>query len=228
MDEKDYENLINSIQDTISAHKKIGENINGMNDKLNTYSKLDNLTDKRRKVFDFLKLKYNDNTDTRKKYFEQMYNNKKIINSQENKINQLKQKINENKHTNDTTNRNISLEKYEKKKYDYYRTMYRVLIIIQLLAIIIIIGNISGILPRNFTFISIGTLSLGVIVYLLYYIYFNNYNRDKHDWDKIYFSDVNESKSECVVPPTQEEKDREEIKKLADEKIKEIIKSQST
>lgn len=227
MEEKDYEKLISSIQDTIDAHKKIGENVNVMNDQLKEYSKIDDLTNKRRKVFNFLESKYNQNTETRKKYFQQMYNNKKILNSQQNKINRLQKELKEYKHNNDTTNRTISQEKYEIKKYDYYRTMYRILIIIQLLVILIIIGNISRVLPQNFTFITIGVLAIGVICYLLYYIYFNNYNRDKYNWDKLYFDDPKNTGRECIVPPTQEEKDKEEIKKIADEKIKEIVQSQS-
>lgn len=227
MDDKDYEKLINSIQDTINAHKKIGDNVGKMNEELEEYSKINDLVEKRKKIFEFLESKYNKNTDTRKQHFDQMYSNKKLINSQQAKINELKQKITEHKHTSDTTKRRVAKEKYEKKKYEYYKNMYRVLIIVQLFVILIIIGNISGMFTKNYTFIIIGIILVAVVCYLLYYVYFNNYNRDKFDWDKIYFGDPSDTSAECVVPPTQEEKDIENMKKVADEKIKEIIKEQS-
>lgn len=219
----DYEELTKDIQKTIKEQDDMYREIQGTtpdeNKKYKLEGKISNLKERRDNIFAYLQDKYNNNTILRKTHFDELYENKKILNNQEAEIKYLNKQIHLTKTQTDTETRKINIEKYEHKKFQYYFNLY-IIIACVFVALILVLLMIKNKMLSN----SIGgyIIMIGLILllaYVLYYVYLNNYNRDKFHWDKLYFDNPSNQSSKCEAIISEEDIELSKLEKLAAKKI---------
>jgi hypothetical protein len=70
---------------------------------------------------------------------------------------------------------------------------------------------------------SVSLIAFLTLCYTLYVVYYNNYNRDKHDWNRFYFEAPKLDSSKCLTGESKEDKEMEELEKLAAQKIRDFV-----
>ena len=74
------------------------------------------------------------------------------------------------------------------QKNDYYMFMYKVLILVQI-AVILLIISIIGLVNKNTCLILVFILLIAAIIFMVYYIYIANLDRNKFSWNKYDLND---------------------------------------
>jgi hypothetical protein len=222
----EYEALSTEIRETIKIQDEMYRDIQGISKDENSQYKLDEKIDdlklRRNNIFNFLKDKYNSNTVLRKKYFDETYENKLMLQDQDENIKYLKQKIGQTQGDADTHTRKINMEKYDKQKFEYYYNLYIIIICILVLLVFVLLVTKNRILSRSTGKNVVMLILLMLLVYIIYYVYFNNYNRDKFDWDKSYFPEPKSGGMQCQEILSEEDAELEKLEQLASQKIKDF------
>jgi cation transport ATPase len=227
----EYQKLTDTIKNTIKKQDELYRNLQSESsatfitdsNKYKLDSAVGNLADQRNKIWNYLQNKYEENTKLRKYYFDKTSKNKKTLDTQKKEIAFLENKLEIAGTDAETAQRNVKREIYEQKKYEYYIYLYRI-ILASLFAILIT----NALVMINMIDIWIGYIvSLCIVVvmllYVVYYVYFNNINRDKFDWDKFLFPNISDNNAgNCIPYVSEEDKEIEKLDKLADSKIKEF------
>lgn len=205
----EYNDLLKEIQDTIEEQNDAYLELNQFskdtvaNDNLDTT--ITDLAEKRKEIMRFLEAKYNQNTDLRKTLFESLYENKKELTIQRNEIDFLEKKIKDQSNDRSTYQKQIDNQKYKTNEIKYYNNFLFVLLSVQICIIIIL--SLSKILGKTYVMYTVGFILLCTLAYTLYTVYYNNYNRDKTDWNKFYFESPDIEKNVCAVPDSDNEDD---------------------
>lgn len=223
---KEYENLSKEIQDTINSQDEMYREIQGVtvegNQKYKLEGRIEDLKERRNNIFKFLQDKYNQNTTLRKKYFEELVENKKVLENQENEIESLQKKIKSIKQTKDTNTRQVNIEKYERNKNDYYYNLYIMIVVVLVLLVVILHMIVARLISKGIGMNIVMGILLLSLVYIVYYVYFNNYNRDEFHWDKLYFPEPKLSGSQCQEIISEEDEELAKLEELATQKIKDF------
>jgi hypothetical protein len=227
---KEYNKLTKEIQETIVKQDELYTKMKGDTDafiqekkefKLNR--KIDNLKNHRNEVWNYLKDKYNENTRLRKFYFDKMDENKKTLQQQESEIKYLQDKLKEKKTESTTLQKNVNWEKYKTDRYNYYFFLYKIICVVLLLNLLLLVCNYYDMLGKQAAIYGVAVLTLCLLSYVVYYVYLNNLNRSNQDWDKIDVEPPEDADGgNCVPYVSEEEKEIEKIKRLADSKLDKI------
>jgi hypothetical protein len=230
---QDYNSLMFEIKTTIDKNDNLFKLIQKANyPNAGTYSsdllnykidtQVNDLKKAREQIWDFLKKKYEENTNLRTYYFTE-------IRKVDNHIKELESQKQEHIDFIETTNikkttsiKSIKNEKYNFNKMEYYLFLYKILVFIQLAILAIITLCITGIIPRTTCLILTVIILISTIAFVGYYVFFVNIGRNKFSWSKFeHKSDVPIKAGKCLDDISPEDKVKEET----DAKIDEIIKN---
>ena len=75
-------------------------------------------------------------------------------------------------------------------KNDYYMFMYKVLLVVQSVVVLLIISSMYGMMPKNTLLIIVFIILIACLIFIVYYIYIANLDRNKFSWTKF---DVDDS-----------------------------------
>lgn len=228
----DYTMLTQQIQETIKNQNNLYQEMRGSNfmkgqEQFKIDESVEDLETYRIKIWDFLKSKYNENTQMYKEYTNKLNENKIKINKQKKELEKVREELKDIARANTTSQHQIKRQRYIRKRFDYYQHLYYVIIATQILMLIILYLNVDNLISKTSAFIIVLLILSVLAIYILYYVYFNNYNRNKFDWSAFYFDEgtttvMNEK--ECPPVVSQEEKEFKEISNGADGKIKNFVK----
>ena len=232
-DSYDYKSLMFEIKTTIDKNDALFKLIHKANyPNAGTYSsdlldyKIDtqviDLKKAREQIWDFLKKKYEENSNLRTYYFTE-------IRKVDNHIKDLETQKQEHIDFIETTNikkttsiKSIKNEKYNLNKMEYYLFLYKILVFIQLAILAIITLCITGIIPRTTCLILTVIILISTIAFVGYYVFFINIGRNKFSWNKFeHKSDVPIKAGKCLNDAISPE---DKVKEETDSKIDEIIK----
>lgn len=231
----EYEKLTQVINDTIKKQDDLYRDLQDINpDERRNYkisSTVNDLTQQRNEIWNFLEKKYNENTKMRELYFKKQADNNKVIVAQTTEIENLKDLLDRETNKTTTNNKKFTNKKYEINKFIYYQHMYRVLI--GCLLVIMLFGNMAvlGIFSVGLSYMLISVILGLMIIYVFVYYYVNNIGRDAFYWDKFIFErNTDVDKIECDIATVNKNEEAnakmKNLEKTASSRIQEFNKQQ--
>ena len=234
--EKDYEQLANEIQQTIDRHNNTFKLIkstqysdsNSYESAFKDYKlnkEVDDVESQRKEIWEVLTKKYNENTKMRNFFYQEMKNIDLQLMKQESTLEELLGNYQKLKQNNDTLAADLKHGKYNMQKNDYYMFMYKVLLFVQLSSIVLLIISVMGFINKNTCLIIVFILFIATIIFMLYYIYIANLDRNKFSWTKYDLNDnsiASGGRGQCNSNLSKPKKktDREQ---LIDERVSQIV-----
>jgi hypothetical protein len=222
---QEYDKLTKEIEETVEKQNKMYYELKNIDEEdvqsANIDSTITDLQERRNNIMNFLEGKYNNNTELRKSLFDNLYENKKELTVQEHEMNELEKKIRDQNEEKTTFHKKVNNQKYKTNKYNYYNQYLAILVVIQIFIIILL--NLSRYLGKTYIMYSVSLIAFLTLCYTLYVVYYNNYNRDKHDWNRFYFEAPKLDSSKCLTGESKEDKEMEELEKLAAQKIRDFV-----
>lgn len=191
----DYDNLVNEIKNTIEKNNRLFQQIqqsnypnagNYQSDLINYKIdvKVNDLKNTRQEIWDFINKKYNENTKLKKFYFDEIRKADEFLKIQINDLQELQKQLTISRSNDSSTTEKIKQNKYEFYSQEYYKKLYIILIIVQVCIIIILYLSYLHFLPVSTGFIiSLIIISL-TLLYVIYYVFYNNIGRSKKSWHK--------------------------------------------
>lgn len=179
----------------------------------------ENVQTQREQLFDFLKMKYNELTQNRKKNFMSQCDIIKEIELYKKDIIKIEKKLEGLKQSNSTYARKVERQNYNRDLFYYHIDLYKIVISGLLVCLLISIIGYSmsayntinlAILYLFLTSIIIGYLL--IIIYIIYYLTYNIKNRNKFRFDKLDLENLakGEEKLSCdPEKPSSAELERE-------------------
>jgi len=76
-------------------------------------------------------------------------------------------------------------------KYVYFRTMYRVLIFIQLVCVVFLLVGLTEMLPKYTILVIVFILLIACLGFMFYYAFIGKAGMDKFSWDRYAPRDIN-------------------------------------
>lgn len=197
-----YQNLITDIDRTINENERLFKEMRETNYEKGTDYESDlkdykinkevtNVNDTRQQLWEVLDKKYNDNTKLRKFYFNELVNLDIQLKKQNEQLKKLIDEVNTLETTNSTIKRHIKKDKYDMNKYVYFRTMYRVLIFIQLVCVVFLLMGLADMIPKYTVLVIVFILLLACLGFMFYYAFIGNAGMDKFSWDRHAPRDIN-------------------------------------
>ena len=231
----DYEILLSDIKKTIDKNDELFKLIqkanypdagayssNLLNYKIDT--QVTDLKKARTQIWDFLSQKYEENSNLRAYYFNEIRKVDTHIEELEKEKTKLINEIETNEIKQNTFSKSVKNEKYNYYKMEYYLFLYKLLVFIQLLLLAVITLCIVGILPKTTCLVLTVIILIATIAFVSYYVFYVNIGRSKFSWGKFeHNNDVSAVKGGQCVDTTgvsQNDKDKANV----DAKIDEIIK----
>jgi len=231
----DYEILLSDIKKTIDKNDELFKLIqkanypdagsyssNLLNYKIDT--QVTDLKKARTQIWDFLSQKYEENTNLRSYYFNEIRKVDTHIEELEKEKAKLINKIETNKIKENTFSKSLKNEKYNYYKMEYYLFLYKLLVFIQLAILAVITLCIVGILPKTTCLVLTVIILIATIAFVSYYVFYVNIGRSKFSWGKFeHNNDTTEVKGgQCVDSTGVSQSDK--AKANVDAKIDEMIK----
>jgi hypothetical protein len=191
----DYENLVNEIKNTIEKNNTLFQQIqqsnypnagNYQSDLINYKIdvKVNDLKNTRQEIWDFINKKYNENTKLKKFYFDEIRKADEFLKIQMNDLQELQKQLTISESKDSSTNEKIKQNKYELYSHEYYKKLYIILMIIQVCILILLCLSYLQVLPVGTSLIiSLIVISL-TLLYVIYYVFYNNIGRSKKSWYK--------------------------------------------
>jgi hypothetical protein len=197
-----YKNLIMDIDRTINENERLFKEMKNANyDNSGNYEsdlknykinkEVTNVNENRQQLWEALDKKYNDNTKLRKFYFSELVNLDIQLKKQNEQLNKLIEEVNKLETNSSTIQRNIKKDKYNMNKYIYFRTMYRVLIFIQLVCVVFLLIGLSDMIPKYTTLVIVFILLMACLGFMFYYAFIGRAGMDKFSWDRYAPRDIN-------------------------------------
>lgn len=222
---EEYDKLTKEIEETVEKQNKMYYELKNLDEEdvqnANIDTTITDLQARRNNIMNFLEEKYKNNTELRKSLFDDLYENKKELTIQAHEIKELEKKIREQNEEKTTYQKKVNNQKYQTNKYNYYNQYLLVILLIQVFIIILL--NLSNYLGKIYIMYSVSLIAFLTLSYTLYIVYYNNYNRDKFDWNKFYFKAPESDVPICTTGESKEDKELEELEKLAAQKIKDFV-----
>jgi hypothetical protein len=237
--EKDYQQLSNEIQQTIDRHNNTFKLIkssqysdsNSYESAFKDYKlnkEVDDVETQRKEIWEVLTKKYNENTKMRKYFYDELKNVDLQLLKQEDTIEELLNINQKLKSKNTTLSADLKHGKYSIQKNDYYMFMYKVLIFLQLISIVLLVVSILGIVNKNTSLILVFILFISAIIFMLYYIYISNLDRNKFSWNKYDINDmsIQEGGSKQCNTNLSKPKRKTDREQLIDERVKQLVEDE--
>lgn len=229
----DYQNLLTEIKNTIDKNDRLFQQIQQANypnagnytsDLLNYKidTKINDLTKARNTVWDFVNKKYQENTNLRSFYFDEIRKSEGHLEELNKQKQELIDNINDKELQTTTAYENMKQQKYLFDKKHYYLFLYKLLVIIQIVILFILAFCLTNILPRATCLTIIIIILIATLAFVGYYVFYVNIGRNAFNWAK-FDHDVNvQSKGgQCADSSGMTPADKQ--KAAADIAVKEII-----
>ena len=232
----DYQTLMTEIQQTINKNDLLFKQIQQsnypdagtyssdlLNYKINT--KVTDLTDARKQIWDFLNKKYAENTKLRAYYFDELRKVEQHINELTNQQNDIIDSIQGKELMTSTTSESIKQQKYMYEKMEYYQYLYKVILFVQIAILAVITLCITGIIPRATCLIITVILLIAAVAFVAYYVFFVNIGRSMFSWTKFeHDNSIANTANQCVNKSTVSKSDMQ--KATADAAVADLIAAQ--
>ena len=188
--------------------------------------KINDLSQKREAIWNYLNKEYQENTKERKLNFKLLSQREKDIEKQVKEIKNLKQDKEQITTKDNIRNRNIGHQKFIAKRHDYYFYLYKLIAVVLIMTSFVLAISLYGYVSKQ-TAIQISTVSMLVLLsYSVYYIVIRSFNRDKFDWDAYYFKGESledsrkRQKQVCETPVSEEDQEMNRLENEAGEILK--------
>jgi hypothetical protein len=191
----DYQILMTEIKTTIDKNDALFKQIQQSNyPNAGSYTsdlidykidtKVTDLTEARKQIWDFLNKKYAENTKLRTYYFDEIRKADEHITDLSNQQQEYIDSLQEKKLTSSTANESIKNEKYNYNKMEYYLFLYKVLIFVQIAILAVITLCIIGLIPRATCLVITVIFLIATAAFVGYYVFFVNIGRNMFSWTK--------------------------------------------
>lgn len=231
---EDYQLLLSEIQSTIDKNDSLFKQIQKSNyPDAGTYSsdllnyKIDkqvtDLTATRTQIWDFLTKKYNENTNLRAHYFDEIRKADDHIADITGQKSDIIDLIQAKQVMTSTADKSIKQQKFYFNKMEYYLFLYKVLVLLQIVILAVITLCIVGIIPRTTCLIITLIILIAAAAFVGYYVFIVNIGRSMFSWTKFEHDNNAISRDRKCSGPTMVSTE-EKQKALADKEIDEIIK----
>lgn len=230
----DYQFLLSEIQYTIDKNDSLFKQIQQSNypnagsytsDLLNYKidTQVTDLTETRTQIWDFLSKKYNENTNLRAYYFDEIRKADDHITDLTGQKNDIIDLIQAKQVMTSTADESIKQQKFYFNKMEYYLFLYKVLVLLQIAILAVITLCIVGIIPRTTCLIITLIILIAAAAFVGYYVFIVNIGRSMFSWTKFEHdnSSIGQNKI-CSSPKVVSKADKQ--KALADQEIDAIIK----
>jgi hypothetical protein len=229
----DYQKLLNSIKNTIDKNDRLFQQIQQANypnagnyssDLLNYKidTKVNDLTQARQTVWDFVNKKYQENTKLRSFYFDEIRKADGHITDINSQMQEIIDSIKKKQLQTSTSNESIKQQKYIYDKKQYYLFLYKILIAVQTFILICLVLCLSGIIPRSTCLIITVIILLATLAFVGYYVFYVNIGRSAFNWAKFEHNNNIQSKGgQCADNSTITPADKQ--KAIADEAVQKLI-----
>ena len=234
----DYQALLSDIQTTINKNDILFKQIQQVNyPNAGTYSsdllnykintKVTDLTQARTQIWDFLNKKYNENTNLRAYYFDELRKADDYISDLTEKKSDLIDLIESKNIMTSTADESIKQNKYFFNKMIYYLFLYKVLVIVQIMILAVITVCIIGIIPKTTCLIITLIILIATAAFVGYYVFIVNIGRSMFSWTKFEHDNnsviANNNSKQCAnAAAVSNTADKEKV--LADQEVDAIIK----
>jgi hypothetical protein len=233
-----YQSLLTEIQNTIDRNDKLFQQIqqsnypnagNYQSDLLNY--KIDvqvsDLTKARQSVWDFLNKKYQENTNLRSYYFNEIRKVDEHIAQLNNQQQELIDSIQKKELQSTTANESIKFQKYQMDKKHYYLFLYKLLLSIQTVILICLALCLTGMIPRATCLIVIVIILIATVAFVGYYVFYVNISRSAFSWAKFeHDNNILAKGGQCVDNSGVSDTDKQ--KAAADLAIQNLISQNQT
>ena len=234
----DYNTLLLEIKNTIDKNDKLFQQIQQANypnagayqsDLLNY--KIDvqtrDLVKARQTVWDFLNKKYQENTNLRSYYFDEIRKADEHISQLDKQQNELIEAIKKKQLQTTTANESIQFQKYQFDKKHYYLFLYKLLLVIQIIILVCLSLCLTGIIPRATSLVVIVIILIATVAFVGYYVFYVNIGRNAFSWHKFeHDNGIMAKGGQCV--DTTGVSDADKQKAAADAAVNDIIKQNQT
>lgn len=191
----DYQNLLNAIKNTIDKNDRLFQQIQQANypyagnytsDLLNYKidTKVNDLTQARQTVWDFVNKKYQENTKLRSFYFDEIRKADTHITDLNSQMQEIIDSIEKKQLQTSTANESMKQQKYMFDKKQYYLFLYKLLLIVQSIILVCLALCLTGMLPRATCLILIVIILLATLAFVGYYVFYVNIGRSSFSWAK--------------------------------------------
>jgi len=228
-----YQNLLLEIKNTIDKNDKLFQQIqqanypnagNYQSDLLNY--KIDmqtqDLVKARQTVWDFISKKYNENTQLRSYYFNEIRKVEEHLAQLDKQQQELIDSIQKKKLSATTANESILFQKYQFDKKHYYLFLYKFLLAVQGVICLLLALCLTGILPRATCLVVIVIILIAVVAFVGYYVFYVNIGRSAFSWAKFeHDNNVQARAGQCVDISGVSDADKQ--KAAADAAVADII-----
>lgn len=234
----DYNTLLLEIKNTIDKNDKLFQQIQQANypnagayqSELLNY-KIDvqtqDLVKARQTVWDFLNKKYQENTQLRSYYFEEIRKADEHIAQLETQQNEFIDSIKKKQLQTTTANESIQFQKYQFDKKHYYLFLYKLLLVIQIVILVCLALCLTGIIPRATCLVIIVIILIATVAFVGYYVFYVNIGRNIFSWHKFEHDNGLMAKGgQCV--DTTGVSDADKQKASVDAAVNDIIKKSQT
>jgi hypothetical protein len=198
--ENDYRNLAIEIQQTIDRHNNSFKQLKSSQysdsrsyeSAFNNYKiskEVEDVEDKRQEIWNILTKKYNENTKMRKFFYDEIKNVDIQLHHQQKELDELMGNYHKLKTQSDKLASQLKNGKYNMHKNDYYVFMYKVLLVVQSVVILLIILSMNGMMSKNTVLILVFIAFIACLIFMVYYIYIANLDRNKFSWTKFDMDD---------------------------------------
>lgn len=235
----DYQNLLTAIKNTIEKNDRLFQQIQQANypnagnytsDLLNYKidTKVNDLTQARHTVWDFVNKKYQENTKLRSFYFDEIRKADGHIADLNSQTQEIIDNIQKKQLETSTSNESIKQQKYMFDKKQYYLFLYKLLIVVQTIILVCLLLCLTGMLSRATCLIITVIILLATLAFVGYYVFYVNIGRSAFNWVKFEHDNNVQSKGgQCADSSGLTPADKQ--KTAADIAVKAIIdKSMST
>ena len=191
----EYQTLMTEIKSTIDKNDTLFKQIQQSNyPNAGSYTsdlidykidtKVTDLTEARKQIWDFLNKKYAENTKLRTYYFDEIRKADEHITDLSSQQQEYIDSLQEKKLTSSTANESIKNEKYNYNKMEYYLFLYKVLIFVQIAILAVITLCILGLIPRATCLVITVIFLIATAAFVGYYVFFVNIGRNMFSWTK--------------------------------------------
>lgn len=231
----DYQKLLNEIKNTIDKNDRLFQQIQQANypnagnytsDLLNYKIdvQINDLTEARQTVWDFVNRKYQENTKLRSFYFDEIRKADGHIMELNSQQQDIIENIKKKQLETTTANEHIKQQKYIFDKKHYYLFLYKLLIVIQIIILTCLALCLTKILSRSTCLIIIVIILLATVAFVGYYVFYVNIGRSQFSWSKFEHDNNIQSKGgQCADSSGLTPADKQ--KASVDIAVQEIIKN---
>ena len=232
-DTEDYTKLVNEIKSTIDRSDALFKTIQESNypnagqyrSDLANYkinSQITDLTKTRNEIWTYLTKKYNENTELRKFYFNEIRKADEYISVLTKQYDDAQNEIKDKLTASSTAYEKLKQQKYYYNRNVFYSYVYKLLLFVQFIILMLASLAILDMIPFSTFLVVTVIILIATLGYVGYYIFFVNVRRNKHDWNKFEFDSNEKSSGSSKNNLLFNELDDQEKKKV-DLSLKDIL-----